>query len=672
MMKRDIRTSDAFGEARLIYEQASRPGTDFVSDITDLQRSADGAWVLFTGTIVADLDQRAVTRICEHDLDDGSMRILTDGPNSDRHARISPDRTTIAFVSDRDRASDFQLYYLDPQSLRVTAGPKVDGWVEYCEWSPDGRRILLGVAGHGADLSSGQGAYTTVEISDDGPAWMPQVIGRPTDAMRRSAWIVDCATGALSCVSGGENIWEATWCGNHHLAVIGSQEPGEGAWYAAGLSTIDLATGAVTPVYQPVSQIGVPRSSPSGRYLAFVEAICSDRGYVAGDLRLCDLHEGTCHLLPVGAVDTSCIAWQSDEALLIAGHRGLETVVSSINIRENRVGELWQSAEMTTAQITATVLALNDRHDFAFVCQTFLDRPRIAAVRGGVLQVAPAARGDLAASDACAGAVPVHWQAPDGLPIEGWLLKPHGAPPYATILEVHGGPVLHWRPWWLGRSAAALMLLRRGYALFLPNPRGSSGRGQAFAARVVGDVGGADTDDLLSGIDHLVDTGIADRSRLGVTGLSYGGFMTCWLTTRDSRFGAAISVGPATNHVSHHLLGNIPQFDALFLQDHYTNLSGSYYTRSPLLYAHHSTTPTMLVCGDLDRCTPPEEALQFHNALLENGVTSVVVRYPQEGHGVHGMPAAIDFAARSVMWFESHIPPATIRETPITPSNGRL
>jgi dipeptidyl aminopeptidase/acylaminoacyl peptidase len=132
--------------------------------------------------------------------------------------------------------------------------------------------------------------------------------------------------------------------------------------------------------------------------------------------------------------------------------------------------------------------------------------------------------------------------------------------------------------------------------------------------------------------------------------------MTCWLTTQDSRFGAAISVGPATNHVSHHLLGNIPQFDSLFLQDHYTNLSGSYYTRSPLLYAHRSTTPTLLVCGDLDRCTPPEEALQFHHALLENGVVSVVVRYPQEGHGVHAMPAAADFAARSVMWLESHIP----------------
>jgi len=663
-MKRDIRTSDAFHEARRLAEEVHRPGENFVSDIADIQVSTDATRILFTGTAVDNLDETGATRICEFDLVEGSVRILTSGPHCDRHARTAPDRTTIAFLSDRDRPADFQVFYLDPGTLNVTPGPKVDGWTEYCEWSPDGRRILVGVAGHGAELSSGQGAHKTSKIADNVPDWMPDVIGQPTDEMRRSAWIVDVATGELSCVSGAENVWEATWCGNDRLAIVCSREPGEGAWYAAGLSTIDLTTSIIAPVYQPTSQIGLPRASPSGRYLAFIEAICSDRGYVAGDLRLCDLHDGTLRTLQTSQVDTSYIEWRSDKDLLIAGHRGLETVVCSVDTGNGAVKELWQSTEVTTAEIHATVLGLEEPDDFAFVRETFLDRPCIATVRDGTLHVPPPESGP---TDVCAGAVAIRWHAPDGLEIEGWLLKPHGQAPYATILEVHGGPVLHWRPFWLGRWATALMLLRRGYAVFLPNPRGSSGRGQAFVAHVVGDVGGADTMDFLSGIDHLVKAGIADGSRLGVTGLSYGGFMTCWLTTQDSRFGAAISVGPATNHVSHHLLGNIPQFDSLFLQDHYTNLSGSYYSRSPLLQAHHSTTPTMLVCGALDRCTPPEEALQFHYALLENNVTSVVVRYPQEGHGVHAMPAAIDFAARSVMWFETHIP---ARNPFTTISNG--
>lgn len=129
----------------------------------------------------------------------------------------------------------------------------------------------------------------------------------------------------------------------------------------------------------------------------------------------------------------------------------------------------------------------------------------------------------------------LRWQAPDGLEIEGWLLKPRGVAPFPLITAIHGGPVWHWRPSWVGRNCANLMLLKRGYALFLPNPRGSTGRGRDFVRRVVGDMGGADTYDYLSGIDHLVAEGIADPERLGVTGVSYGGFMSCWLITQDQR-----------------------------------------------------------------------------------------------------------------------------------------
>ena len=655
-MQRDIRNTPAFHEAERIFADVSRPGDNFISDIADIQISADASRFVFTGTTIGDARQGPVTRICEYDSNDASMRMLTSGPNSDRHARLSPDRGTIAFLSDRDRVGDFQLFTLNLEAGAVAPGPKVDGWGEYCEWSPDGCHILLGVAGYGAELSSGQGATKSAEIACDEPDWMPQVIGQPTEDLRRSVWIADVATGAVSCIPGLDNIWEASWCGNDRLAAVTSRAPGEGAWYGAGLSLVDCATGVATALYQPASQIGLPRCAPSGHCVAFIEAVSSDRGYVAGDLRLFDLRDGTCRIVDTAAVDTTCIEWRSDNDLLVAGHRGLETVVLAIKPDSGLAKPLWHSTDVTTAQIYATVICLDQPDDFAFVHESFFDRPGIATVRAGVLQVAPASEGEGDIAGACGGASPVRWQAPDGLQIEGWLLKPLGEPPYATILHIHGGPVIHWRPYWLGRDALAIMLLRRGYAIFQPNPRGSSGRGQAFSAKVVGDVGGADTADFLSGIDCLVEAGIADPSRLGVTGLSYGGFMTCWLTTQDDRFGAAISVGPATNHVSHHLLGNIPQFDSLFLGDHYTNLSGTYYTRSPLLFAGNSKTPTLLVCGDLDRCTPPEEALQFHAALLENGVDAAVVLYPLEGHGVHGIPAAIDFAARCVMWFERHVP----------------
>jgi dipeptidyl aminopeptidase/acylaminoacyl peptidase len=209
---------------------------------------------------------------------------------------------------------------------------------------------------------------------------------------------------------------------------------------------------------------------------------------------------------------------------------------------------------------------------------------------------------------------------------------------------------------WLGRAGVAvLMLVRRGYAVFFPNPRGSTGRGQEFARRVLGDMGGADTHDLLSGLDHLIEKRIADPQRLGVTGVSYGGFMTSWVIAQDSRFAAAVSVAPMINYVTQHLLSNIPHFVSLFIADTYTNSAGEYFARSPIMHAHKVRTPTLNICGALDRSAPPEEAVQFHRALLENGVKSVLITYPQEGHGIRKLPAGTDYAARLVGWFEEHL-----------------
>lgn len=655
-MQQDIRDTALFHEASELFAKIHRPGSNFVSDITDIQLSSEESRLLFTGTFVGDLDGASATRICEFDLTSGLITTLTSGPHSDHCARLSPDGSTIAFLSDRNRPSDFQLFFLDPRTHEITPGPIVDGWVEYLEWSPKGRRIMLGVANHGAELSSGQGAYSTAASVSDQPSWMPRVLYSSSETPWRKVWVFDFDTDQLMCASSeAQNIWEASWCGETKLVAIASHDPQEGAWYAADLVLIDLATGDAKCLYTPDAQLALPRASPCGQTIAFLEAISSDRGFVAGDLRLYDLRDGSCCVLDTQNVDVTHVEWRSDQSLMAAGHRGLETLVLSIAIAKGTAKELWKSLHISTSGRYAIVLGLGRAENFAFVGESFFKRPQIATVKDGLCEMAPVNRPEPEPWEDSGSAEAVRWQASDGLQIEGWLIRPPGQSPYPTLLCVHAGPVIHWRPFWLGRAPLNLMLLRRGYALFLPNPRGSSGRGQAFAAHVVGDVGGADTADLLSGIDHLVRSNIADPSRLAVTGLSYGGFMSCWLPTLDTRFAAAIAVGPATNQVSQHLLCNIPQFQSLFLQDHYTNLAGKYYSRSPILQAHLSKTPTLLIGGDLDRCTPAEEAVQFQNALLENGVDAVVVRYPEEGHGVHAIPAAIDFSARSVMWLEQYL-----------------
>jgi dipeptidyl aminopeptidase/acylaminoacyl peptidase len=191
----------------------------------------------------------------------------------------------------------------------------------------------------------------------------------------------------------------------------------------------------------------------------------------------------------------------------------------------------------------------------------------------------------------------------------------------------------------------------------MPNPRGSAGRGQDFAGRVVGDMGGADARDVLAGIDALVERGIADPARIGVTGGSYGGFMSCWLPTLDDRFAASVAVSPVTDWYSQHFNSNIGRWDAEFLGAQPTDAGGPYRDRSPVMFADRVRTPTLVTAGTNDRCTPPGQAVEFFRALRWHGVETELVLYPEEGHGVRRFPTIVDFCARMVGWFERFMPP---------------
>jgi dipeptidyl aminopeptidase/acylaminoacyl peptidase len=455
------------------------------------------------------------------------------------------------------------------------------------------------------------------------------------------------------------NPWEACWCGNDFIGAVVSSGSSEGDWYRATLIKIGLTTSALETLYQPRDQLEWLSGSPDGTAVAFVEAVSSDRWVVAGDLRIICLQSGLVQKVATRGIDVTFTRWRDNQRLLIAGIRNFESVVGEVDIRTQETRELWCSEELNCQ---------GSFYPYAAPCPGNVDDVVIAAtghlIPARLLHIGGNETRTLLdlgheGLEAIIGklrpVVPYRWQAPDGQEIQGWLMRGRGDAPAPLVMEVHGGPIWRWAQIFLGRSAYHVMLAERGFALFWPNPRGSSGRGQAFAASVVGDMGGADTQDYLSGIDRLVADGIADPKRIGVMGGSYGGFMTSWLITQDPRFGAAIPVSPVTNWLSQHLTSNIPYFDTFCLGSRYTELSGNHYTRSPVQFAHRVRTPTLNICGALDRCTPPGQAREFHSALRENGVASVLVTYPQEGHGVRTFPAMVDYAARVVEWFETHL-----------------
>jgi dipeptidyl aminopeptidase/acylaminoacyl peptidase len=646
-MRTDIRATDLYREILQFCGDVRQPGTSQISDCSQLHASPDRKDIVFAGTVTERIEEEPPTRIALTELATGTTRLLTHGPDTDKLPKFSTDGRSIAFLSDRDSANDFQLHILDRACAAVRATPRVRGSVEYLQWSADGTRILLGVVGPKAPASP-----DVTEL----PSWMPRV--EPTDAHDhwRSCWIYELATDSVHQVITKEcTIWGASWCGNDALVTVTSERPGEGHWYSAHLCLLDLATGRHREIYAPLNQLGAPIVSPTGVKIAIVEALCSDRGPVLGDLKLIDPASGDCRKADAHGVNVLNVEWYSEQQLLLSGTRGFETVVGVYDVVSAAFSEIWSSQDVSVTG--SCVAGLERPGDCVLIVESFRQAPQVAVIRDGhYRQVRSFDVGYAAATDAIESVERLTWSAADGLEIQGWLLRPRGPPPFPLVIDVHGGPVGHWRPAFLiRRMLHVLILLRHGYAVFLPNPRGSSGRGQEFAHRVLGDLGGADALDVLSGLDNLIERGVADAARIGITGVSYGGFMTAWLITQSDRFAAAVAVSPHTNQVTAHLLSNIPQFMARLLGDDFSNPNGRYFERSPVLHVGKALTPTLNICGALDRCTPPEEAVQFHNALLESGTQSVLVTYPREGHGIRRLPAALDCAARLAAWFMEHI-----------------
>jgi dipeptidyl aminopeptidase/acylaminoacyl peptidase len=659
--RRDLRETPLYKEAEALFQQVLRPGSGRPTSAVVLMVSPDGRHVAFAGTMLEKLEGLPSTRICIVELQSGDLRIVSFGPHSDLGPKFSPDGEQLVFRSDRLAPGDFQLYILNLKSGETRAAPVVDGWVEYHEFSPDGTHLLIGVAGHGADVSGGQGAKTSqTAATGRDAAWMPKVETGDEAFKRRSSWTLNLKSGVLKKVSPPElNIWEACWCGADSIAAVVSKGASEEDWYRAYVVAIKLAGGSTRILYEPQTQLGWPSASADGKKLAFVEAVSSDRWIVAGDLRIVDLVTGKLQTPETHGIDVTFTLWRNNKQMLLAGIRNLDTVIADFSVASQTVHELWKSSTQYCQNFFYPTAAACPGSAGGFVIATtahLQPTQLIHVARSKSRKVCDFAHsGTDAVVRTLRPVLPYRWKAPDGTEIQGWLMKGAGKQPAPLVMDVHGGPIWRWPPFFLGRSPLLLMLAARGCALFWPNPRGSSGRGQSFAQAVVGDMGGADTKDYLSGLDQLVADGIADPKRIGVTGGSYGGFMSAWLITQDQRFAAAVPVAPVTDWVSQHLTSNIPYFDSFCLGSQYTDQGGNHFARSPVMFAQRVKTPTLNICGALDRCTPPGQAQEFHNALLENGAKSVLVTYPQEGHGVRAFPAAIDYAARVVAWFNRYL-----------------
>ena len=253
----------------------------------------------------------------------------------------------------------------------------------------------------------------------------------------------------------------------------------------------------------------------------------------------------------------------------------------------------------------------------------------------------------------------VRWKGHDGLEIEGVLVHPPGAEdagPLPLVVEIHGGPAGAWTDRWLGNwHDWAQPLAARGMRVLLPNPRGSTGRGNGYATANLGDIGGGDLRDVLAGVDALVQRGLADPARLGIGGWSYGGTLTGWAVTQDTRFRCAVVGAGITNWTSFSATTDIRTFGDLLFQAPLADEPERFGLRSATFAVRHLTTPTLIVHGEADVRVPLGQSRELYTALRQRGVAHAYVTYPREGHQILERAHQRDLLTRVLGWFTAHL-----------------
>ena len=256
------------------------------------------------------------------------------------------------------------------------------------------------------------------------------------------------------------------------------------------------------------------------------------------------------------------------------------------------------------------------------------------------------------------------YTAHDGLVLDGLLILPAGKTrddgPFPLVTLVHGGPYArHADQFMLYVHVSGQWLATAGYAVFLPNPRGSQGRGHAFAASVAGAVGTKEWTDIVTGIDLLIADGVADPDRLGIGGWSHGGFMAAWAAGQTDRFRAALVGAGITDWGMQAATGHYGSYEAALGGSNGWEGTGPHRhdQLSPVSFAAKIRTPVLILHGENDTNVPPSQAEFFHRALVRFGVEHEYVVYPREGHGIQERNHQLDLLRRTRDWFDRWLTP---------------
>lgn len=630
--------------------------------VSDPQISPDGSLIAFT-VLQSDgklnTTSSAVWLVSSSGGRTQAPQQMTSGEHFDTTPRWSPDGRTLAFL--RNRHGTTQIYLLPMGGGEARQISTLMHDVTEYSWRPDGRAILAHSAWgpadeHAATDRSGSEVFTRVDAHWNGLGYKQ---GR-----YQQLWLLPLEGPATRLTSEPVDLEQSCWSPEGTEIVFCANRRSDPDLSASrALWILTVATGQMQRLTPEEGLAQMPAWSPNGLAIAYLyTGDQSEAGNMAPWLVQADGND-TGHPIVTGAEEMTCQTWIIDElrnewlpqlqwypdskSLLVPVQEHGQVHLYRIDHEQNQFSRLtvgngrYLSPQLSKSGQTIALVRADwfTPGDVWSMDSTGKNPRKLTGVNDTFLRGHQWTRPRR-----------ITWKSFDDLEIEGWLYMPNlpdGAKA-PLILAPHGGPSLAWGDAYVHEFQ---VLAGRGYAVLAPNPRGSAGYGEAFSRKVVNDWGGADFRDLMAGIDFVLATEAVDENRLGIGGLSYGGYMTNWSITQTTRFKAAVSRNGISSIASAALLSDQTIWFNLSMND-----PAQQQERSALIFADKITTPLLLLhAGDDLRC-PFSEALQLFVALRRQKRTVELVRYPGVSHLMDwpdsGTPQQrVDRLRRTIQWF---------------------
>ncbi len=601
--------------------------------IQDPEFSPDGTRVAF---VVTDplTGQHRTRHIWMYDLKSKSAWQFTYSEKSESSPRWSPDGKQLAFLS--NRGEEQQIYAMRMDGGEASALTKGKSSVSAFEWAPDGKQIAF----LSPDPKTEEQEKKEKDKDDSHVA--------DKDERHPRLRIVDLATKETRALTQPSwEIKELKWSPQgKYLVVVATDKP-ESDFETDRLFLVSAADGTMKQILAPRGGFGDIQLAPTGTAIAFRG--CREEGPTPHDLMLLRVGDPAAQNLSGANLDriVADFRWMPDGRILLNALHGFHTQFAIYNADGSRT-------DFPALATNAQQFGVSPNGIVAFVCETATEAPELWIWNQKDAPERVTHLNDVWTKHALLKPEIYKYKSFDGLEIEAALVKPanwDGRTKLPLVAYVHGGPTGAWTD---SPDAWSQLLAARGFAVFMPNIRGSLGYGHKFVELNRADWGGADFKDVMAGVHDLVNRGVADANRLGIAGWSYGGYMSEWAITQTNEFKGAVSGAGMSNLISEFGTERGPAYDEWFWGVPYEKPEG-FLNHSPFLYLKKAKTPTLILQGEDDPVDPIGQSLELYRGLKRYGVTTELVLYPREPHGFQEAKHRVDMQKRTVAWLEKYV-----------------